>query len=201
MELEYLKKNTKSPINQLTIALSKSKNAVQNKLKEINKGDARPGPVTSKKGKRQLFKIGKRKDCDNLFFRSGWEANIYRWFKHTQLNHLHGGLTKIECEPESFDFFSFGHKSGTTNYIPDFRLTFANGMVLWVEAKGYLKPVDKTKIRRFKKYYPKEFERLVSITSSSTHKSALFFNSMKVPVLAYYTDLKNLYADVIPHWE
>ena len=29
-----------------------------------------------------------------------------------------------------------------------------------IEVKGYSRPVDKTKLRRFKKYYPEEFKRL-----------------------------------------
>ena len=200
VELDYLKKHKKDPVNQLTIALAKSRNAVPNKIREITKGTKQSSVATKKKG-HQTYKIGKRTDCDNLFFRSAWEANIYRWFKHTRLNHLYGGLTKIEYEPQCFDFFEFGHKSGTTNYIPDFRLTFSDGMVLWVEAKGYLKPTDKTKIRRFKKYYPEEFNKLTFISHSPGHKSTAFFISLKVPVLAYYSSLRSEFADIIPHWE
>lgn len=195
VELDYLKRHKKDPIHQLTIALSKSKSAVQNQLREIKKGTARPGPVSKKKGGRQQFKIGKRKDCDNLFFRSAYEANVYRWLKHTKLG-------RIEYEPHSFTFFEFGHKSGTTHYIPDFKVINKSGNYCWIEVKGgYMKAQDKTKIRRFKKYYPDEFKRLTFITNNAKCKSGEFFLSMKIPPLAYYQDLKSDFADVIPNWE
>lgn len=202
VELDYLKRHKKDPINQLTIALAKSRSAVQNKLREVKKGTAQAGPVSTKKGGRQTFKIGKRKDCDNLFFRSAYEANVYRWFKHTRLHHLHGGLTNIEYEPQCFGYFEFGHKTGTTSYIPDFRLTFRDGTTLWCEVKGgYMKADDKTKIRRFKKYYPHEFKLLTFITNNAKCKSGEFFISMKIPPLAYYYDLRSEFADIIPNWE
>lgn len=195
VELDYLKKHKADPINQLTIALAKSKSAVQNQLREIKKGTAKPGPVSKKKDGRQRFKIGKRKDCDNLFFRSGWEANVYRWFKH-------GDLASVEYEPYTFTFFQFGHKSGTTHYIPDFKITDRSGNVKWVEVKaGYMKPQDKTKIRRFKKYYPDEFKKLTFITKNSKCKSAEFFKSQGVPVLAYYDELQSKFSHTIPNWE
>jgi len=201
VEVDYLKKHKKDAINQLTIALAKSRNAIKNKLKELD-GKSTPKASGKKGGYRQTFKIGKRKDCNNLFFRSAYEANVYRWMMHTRLHHLHGGLVKVEYEPECFGYFEFGHKTGTTSYIPDFRITFNDGTVLWLEVKGgYMKQVDKTKMRRFKKYYPKEFERLTFITSAANSKSALFFISMKIPPLAYYNQLRSEFADIIPNWE
>jgi len=202
VELDYLKRHKKDPINQLTIALGKSISAVKKQLAEVKKGTAKPGPVSSKKTGRQQFKIGKRKDCNNLFFRSAYEANVYRWFQHTRLHHLHGGITKIEYEPQCFGFFEFGHKTGTTAYIPDFRLSFKDGTKLWVEVKGgYMKAQDKTKLRRFKKYYPDEFKKLTCITNNAKCKSGEFFISMKIPSLAYYHALRSEFANAIPNWE
>ena len=202
VELDYLKAHKKDPVNQLTIALGKSISAVKKQLVEVKKGTARAGPVSNKKTGRQSFKIGKRKDCNNLFFRSGWEANIFRWMRHTQLNHLHGGLAKVDYEPEVFTYFQFGHKSGTTTYIPDFKLTFKDGSYLWLEVKGgHMKPTDKTKLRRFKKYYPREFERLTFITNQEKGKTAQFFISIQIPPLAYYFTIRNQFADIIPNWE
>jgi len=201
VELDYLKKHRKDPIHQLTIALAKSVSAVKKQLTEIKKGTAKAGPASGKGG-RQKFNIGKRKDCNNLFFRSSYEANVYRWFQHTKLHHIHGGLSKIEYEPQCFTYFEFGHKSGTTSYIPDFKLTFKDGTEMWVEVKGgYMKAQDKTKIRRFQKYYPCEFRKLAFITSNAKSKSSEFFISLKIPLLAYYHTLRTEFADIIPNWE
>jgi hypothetical protein len=67
VEIDYLKAHSNDSINQLTIALLKSRNAINNKLAEFQ-----GKPIQNKKsGKRT--KIGRRKDCNNTFMRSGWE--------------------------------------------------------------------------------------------------------------------------------
>ena len=99
VEEEYLKKHADDPMNRLCIQLSKSRNAIKNKLAEFD------GKSIKKTKKKSMSKIGKRKDCNNMFFRSGWEANCYRFFKHNQK------LLKIkliEYEPTDFNFWEFG---------------------------------------------------------------------------------------------
>lgn len=57
-------------------------------------------------------------------------------------------------EPETFYFE--GIKRGTTNYKPDFKVIRLDGSHYWVETKGYFDQKSKTKIKRFRKYFPSE---------------------------------------------
>lgn len=178
VEVDYLKVNRGFPIDQLAIALAKSRNAVSNKMKEL---DGKP-VAKSSKGR---TKIGKRKDL-GIFMRSGWEANVARFFKHEGSNYMY--------EPKNFMFEKFKH--GTVSYVPDFLI---NGDT-WVEVKGMLKGSDKTRIRRFKKFFPEEFKKLKAICDPNT-ASDKFFQEVGVPILAYYKDLNKKYKAVIPNWE
>ena len=72
---------------------------------------------------------------------------------------------------------------------------------LWVEVKGPLSRQDKTRIRRFKKYYPKEFKKLVAIVGRPGTEADKFYKEAGVPILAYYNELKKKYKDKIEHWE
>ena len=192
VEEAYLKKHLSDPVNQLTIALAKSRAAVQKKIKEIKTGKVE----VPKKKKTARTKIGKRSDCNNMFFRSGWEANCYRLFRTIK------EIKKIEYEPVDFTFWQFGIKKGTVSYTPDFRLTYKNGKVLLIEVKGgFMKPSDKTKIRRFKKYFPDEFKNLVAITPGPTSKTAKFFVEQGIPIMFYYPELNKKYKNIIPGWE
>lgn len=192
VEIEYLAKHISDPINQLSIALAKSRGAIEKRIKEIKTG--KPAEPKKKNGRRS--KIGKRADCENKFFRSGWEANCYRLFRTMD------EIKKIEYEPQDFTFWQFGIKKGTVTYTPDFRLTYKSGEVVWVEVKGgFMKPTDKTKIRRFKKYYPQDFDLLVAVTPGLTSKTAAFFEEQGVPIRWVYPELNKLYKNTIPGWE
>ena len=192
VEVEYLKKNMDSErVDQLSIALAKSKNAVTNKIKELK------GQKVPKKSKRKtISRIGKRKDLGNQFFRSGWEANVARWFKSKKIEYMY--------EPKQFPFFGIpGQKDikhGTINYVPDFRIEEGKDYK-WIEVKGMLKSSDKTRIRRFKKYYPNEFKKLEAIVGSPKTKAAIFFKEMDVPIRAYYNELNKEHKDSIKDWE
>jgi hypothetical protein len=199
IEVEYLKKNKTAPINQLCIALAKSVSAVKKKLSELKSSKKLPftGPVKNK-----ISRIGRRKDCDNQFFRSGWEADVYRWLK--QIN-----TEKIEYEPKTFSFAPFGILKGTVSYTPDFYVTGLHphpiGWMLpigdyYIEVKGYLKSQDMVRLNRFKKYYPIEFARLLAVAGSTSNKTAQYFQKIGVPVISF-KDLKKQYASVISHWE
>jgi hypothetical protein len=72
-EKEWLEKNKTLPLSQLTIALNRSNTSVKAML---SGKEEQPKKKSGKKSN-----IGRRKDCGNIFFRSGWEANIYRWLK------------------------------------------------------------------------------------------------------------------------
>lgn len=182
VEVDYLKvQRNLQPIDQLAIALAKSRNAVSNKMKELD------GKPVKKTGKGKI-KIGKRKDL-GIFLRSAWEANTARWFKSQNKSFMY--------EPKNFIFDKFKH--GTVSYVPDFRIEGPAGYH-WVEVKGMLKGSDKTRIRRFKKFYPQEFAQLVAICNPNT-ESDKFFKEMGVPILAYYRDLDKTFKGVIEHWE
>ena len=191
IEIEYLQAHQHDPVNQLALRLAKSFSAVKNKLRELN-GKL---PVTKKPNQRHS-KIGRRKDCGNQFFRSSWEANFFRYLKTLD------NVTHIEYEPTTFTYWQFGHNQGTVSYTPDFKVTYQDGSYHWVEIKGgFMKPSDKTKIRRLKKYYPEEFKKLIAVTSGPNTKTAIFFKEMDVEITWFYPDLNKQYKNSIPHWE
>lgn len=88
-------------------------------------------------------KGGKRKDVNNQYFRSSWEANIARYFNFIK--------EKWEYEPKTFYFENI--KRGVRSYTPDFYLPKQNK---WIEVKGWMDDKSKVKLKRFKKYYPEE---------------------------------------------
>ena len=122
--------------------------------------------------------------------RSSWENNVLCWMKHKRM--------KWEYEPEIFYFESI--KRGTRGYTPDIRLKQGRDYK-WVEVKGYLRPQDRTKIKRFKKYYPEECARLVAITKNEKSEATKFFQEMGVPIMAYYDDLVKEFKGKLRYWE
>lgn len=93
-------------------------------------------------------KGGKRKDLDNKYFRSSWEANYARYLNFLIRLDV---ITKWEYESETFEF---PIKKGSKFYTPDFKLTYSNGVIEYHEIKGYMDQKSYTKIRRMEKYYP-----------------------------------------------
>jgi hypothetical protein len=189
VEEDYLRSHKEDSINQLTIALAKSRTAINNKLAEQA---GRPVKQSKKSGKRT--KIGKRKDLFNTFVRSGWEADVYRVL-------LKQGHLAVQYEPTTFTFTQFGVKHGTVSYCPDFRVTLANGDYIWIEVKGFMKSQDKTKIRRFKKHFPEEFKRLRAVTGSRATAAAKFFCEMSIDLYGTMSEFKKQWATKIPNWE
>ena len=190
-EVDYLKKNRHFPVTQLSGYLAKSHAAVKKKLAEL---DGKVFPSSLKKGMQS--KIGKRKDLNNQFFRSAWEANFFRLLKTD--NNIH----TVQYEPTTFSFTEFGILKGTVSYTPDFKINYKDGSYHWVEVKGgFMRPADKTKLRRFKKYFPEEFKRLVAVTPGLGSKTAKFFQEMGIEIKHCYPDLNKKYKNVIPNWE
>jgi hypothetical protein len=99
--------------------------------------------------KKKTFAGGRREDLDNVFFRSSWEANIARYFNFVGI--------KWTYEPKQFEF---PVKRGCVSYKPDFYLPKED---TWVEVKGYMDSKSKTKLNRFKRYYPEEYKKLIII--------------------------------------
>ena len=182
IEIQYLKTHRDEDSNQLSIALAKSRNAIKNKLLEVD------GKLTPKKPSKKRTNIGRREDL-GIFVRSGWEANTLRYLKSLGISY--------EYEPKVFTFA--GVKHGTVSYCPDILLSDGT----WIEIKGYCDGKSKTQIRRFKKHFPIEFCRLKTIVGSPNTSAARFFKEMGVPIFAYYSELNKQFKDkkTIPTWE
>lgn len=65
-----------------------------------------------------------------------------------------GNIHSWEYEPKEFWFEPI--KRGCVSYKPDFLVTSNDSSHYWVEVKGYMDAKSKTKISRFKKYFPHE---------------------------------------------
>lgn len=181
VEVEYLKEHRSDmSVNQLSLALSKSRAAIKRRIDELD-GKV----VTKKKNKKSV--IGRREDL-NQFFRSNWESNVARWFNHQD--------KAWQYEPKVFSFLDHGIKRGTVSYCPDFKVG-----TLWVEVKGFLDPKGKTAIKRFRRFYPKEFKKLRAIVGHPGTKADLFFKELGVPIWAYINELTKKYKDRIEFWE
>ena len=87
----------------------------------------------------------------HIYLKSRWEANyayFLEWSKQVCL------IADWEYEPQTFWFE--GIKRGCVSYKPDFKVQHLLGSHHWVEVKGYYDARSKTKIKRFKKYFPNE---------------------------------------------
>lgn len=108
---------------------------------------------------------GVRPDIGPMYFHSKMEANYARYLNLLQAM---GIVESWRYEPETFWFLAI--KRGTRSYKPDFRVQYRNERApVYVEVKGYMDAKSKTKINRFRKYYPhfkleivgqKEFEAI-----------------------------------------
>lgn len=85
------------------------------------------------------------------YFRSLWEANFSRWLEYQLRNNM---IYSWEHEPHTFWFEDI--KRGVRSYLPDFKVVDNDMSHHWIEVKGYWDSKSITKIKRFRKYYPKE---------------------------------------------
>lgn len=129
-------------------------------------------------------KTGYREDLE-IVLRSGWEANVARVLKAYNIVY--------EFEPIAF---SYPLKRGTRSYTPDFRLTKTEE---WIEVKGYFDDKSRIKLKRFKLYYPEEFEKLTLIIGGAK-KAITICESLEVPFL-FYSDIAKRYKGIISNWE
>jgi len=131
-------------------------------------------------------KTGYRKDL-GMNFRSNWEANFSRILNAYEI--------VFEFEPK---VFTFPIKRGTKGYVPDFYLPKHDE---WIEIKGYLDDKSKIKLKRFKRYYPLEFEKLTFIISKYSTDGKNFAKLLEIKNVIFYEDIKNNYINKIPNWE
>ncbi len=104
-----------------------------------------------------IAKGGYREDLD-IYVRSRMEANILRYYKFIKVKYVY--------EPREFEFFKI--KRGSRFYKPDIYLSEQDKLI---EIKGFFTASDKTKIRRLKKYYPEEFDKLEFIIPDKYSRS------------------------------
>jgi hypothetical protein len=139
---------------------------------------------------------GYREDLKQ-YFRSKWEANIARYYNFVGIKWIY--------EPQEFEFYKI--KRGSRFYKPDFYLPASDS---WVELKGFFRASDKTKLRRFKKYYPEEFTKLRFIikdpySRSKANAEALNFliGELKIDFsqIEGYNYIEKAVGKLIPNWE
>lgn len=120
---------------------------------------------------------GRRADLSDKFFRSKWEANYARYLN---LLMKMGVVVSWEFEPETFWFHEI--KRGIRSYLVDFKVQYkGEARPVYVEVKGWMDPKSKTKIARFKKYYPQ--------------------HRLEVVGEKEYGALKRKWSSAIPGWE
>jgi len=144
--------------------------------------------IKPKKNSTTRWHSGKRLDLDNIFFRSKQEANYARFLTYLKIPFIY----EKEC-------FSFPLTKGCTSYTPDFYLSKSDK---YVEFKGWLSPKSITKLKRFKKYYPKHFSKLHVILQD--YKDDIVLKLLDIGVdydrISSYEPVVNL-KSLIPNWE
>lgn len=222
-EDRYLLKNSKQELELLARVLNRSTGAVQARLHKVQRTPKenlfqevefgwfleranRPLPTTkpdlpksaistaktakwtgNRRGGNAFrhTKTGFRSDIGHVV-RSGWEANIARTFKSYGIAY--------EYEPA---IFTFPIKRGTTKYTPDFWLP---GTDEWIEVKGRFNDQSRIKMKRFKKYYPDQWETLTMIIDNSAHARGICMD-LDVPNVLFYQDISKYFRTRIKNWE
>ena len=122
-------------------------------------------------------KGGHREDLGGMFFRSSWEANYARYLNLLVKMKV---VQSWEFEPETFWFHKI--KRGVRSYLLDFKVFYTGDTKpSYVEIKGWMDKKSRTKIARFKKYYPQ--------------------HRLEVVGAKEYYSLQRKWSSAIPNWE
>jgi len=109
------------------------------------------------------IKSGRIPELNNQYVRSMMEANICLYFEWLKKQN---SIIDWEYEPCRFTF-----PTRTTNiYTPDFFVRWRDGKTQYVEVKGFFKKSydqGRTKLKRFKKYYPEMANSMMLIYASN----------------------------------
>jgi len=121
------------------------------KLKKLAKQSKRlqDGVEQSSNGRSMKGWITFDNPCRRHYMRSTWERNIARYFQWLKVN---GQIREWYYEPKRFMFEAI--QRGSNSYLPDFKIIEKDGRETWIEVKGYMAQKDRTKMKRFIKYYP-----------------------------------------------
>lgn len=172
---------------QTFFTTEKGQEAIQSRLKTcVEKYNTVCFGHISKYGRTHL-KSGWKEDLQ-VSVRSGWESNFLRY-----LNFLEKSW---EYEPKTFIFKD--EIRGARAYMPDIYLPKEN---IWIEIKGWMSSKDRSKIRKFKKFYPEEFKKLQMVVGSSKTEAFKFASEMGIPIFAFYNDIQKDYGSQILNWE
>lgn len=220
---DYLINHSKKSIERLASELDRSTDAVKRRLRALEKVEPKEAGnvdvkeyITSRANRKQpvapkrvdsksvqartaklskwsgkgnpyaATKTGYRKDL-GIVVRSGWEANVLRVLKAHKI--------KYEFEPK---IFYYPIRRGTKAYTPDIYLSRTRE---WIEVKGYLDNKSKTKIKRFKIYYPQEFAQFTMIIGKSSKDARRFCAEIGVPNVLFYEEFSKYYKESLPNWE
>jgi len=191
------RKLTQEQRQNLSKKLSGNKNPMWGKHRTLEERLKMSVRSAQQQNKIAFTKGGKREDLNNIFFRSSWEANYARYLNFLKI--------KWQYEPKTFLFEKV--KKGTLSYTPDFYLPEEDK---WVEIKGQMTAKSKVKLRRFKKYYPKEFNKLIIVIrdpwgegKSDIENMNFITNDLKIPMdrIESYIDIQDKIGGLIPAWE
>lgn len=137
----------------------------------------------------QHTKTGARADLGGIIARSSWEADVMRILNAHKIEFL--------FEPVEFRFPA-DTRGRMHAYLPDIYLIKEDE---YIEVKGYLDARGRSKLRKFKKYYPEHCNKLTVIISKSSKDNKAFFKKLGVKNILYYEHLSQLYKTKITTWE
>lgn len=138
-----------------------------------------------------------------IYLRSSWEANLCRYYNFFNIEWIY--------ESETF-FFNESPliknklKRGSVCYTPDFYLPNTDSLI---EIKGFFRLSDMTKLKRFRKYYPKLFNKLKFIiydkySRSKANREMVTFLmddlGIKFRDIESYKEMEK-FRGIIPGWE
>lgn len=137
----------------------------------------------------QHTRTGARPDLGGIVCRSAWESDVLRVLQLWNI--------QFEFEPRVFSF-PLDARGKSSAYLPDIYL---NKTDEYIEVKGMLDSRGRTKLRKFKKFYPEEFKKLTVIISKSNKQNKLFFRKLGVGQILYMEHLTKLFSYKIIMWE
>lgn len=174
---ETLKKVSAASIRNWNTWKTFSIGPMEPAAREINAERLRKIRLDPSSIKRSRTRGSHRSDLGDVFFRSSWEANYARYLNLLVKMKV---VDSWEFEPETFWFENI--KRGVRSYLVDFKVQYAGELKpVYVEVKGWMDPKSKTKIARFRKYYPQ-------------HK-------LEIVGEKEYRSIQKKWASAIPNWE
>jgi hypothetical protein len=118
-------------------------------VSEFNKTKAKVSKTGNYKERYNQGKGWLDLDGKRYYYKSKWERNFVRYLDMLKKK---GTIADWDYEKERFLFEKI--KSGTRLYVPDFIVTSNEGKKEYYEVKGYMDAKSKTKIERFRRYFP-----------------------------------------------